>query len=108
MNRTMRRTIRTKAMQTAIRQIQREWRGLVGTSKYDTNGAGSKLYDQQAYLAKQIAKANYTQDNAKKDAKELERALMDVEDSYARNVIKHMAWSRRYWHIACYEEMWSL
>lgn len=108
MNRKERRTIRSKAMRATIRQIQENWRDLVGTANYKRNDTGSKLYDQQAYLAKQIAEAHYTEDSARNDAKELANAIVDIDDYYAKSVIKEMARSRRYWHIACYEEMWSL
>ena len=107
MNRQQRRQTRTKAMRTTIRRIQADWRYMVGCKDYDRN-ASYKLYDQQTYLARQIAEANYTEDAAQQDAKELANAIADVDGYYARSVIKELARSRRYWHIACYEEMWSL
>ncbi len=107
MNRQARRQVRKQAMEHTIREIQSEWRVLTSQMEYDQD-LSAKLYHQQTWLAREIAEANYTQDNANKDAKELERALQDINNCYARNVVKHMAWSRRYWHIACYEEMWSL
>lgn len=107
MKRSIRRTIRTKAMRTTISRIQADWRYMVGCKDYDRNASG-RLYDQQTYLARQIAEANYTEDAAQRDAKELANAIADVDSYYARSVIKELARSRRYWHIACYEEMWSL
>ena len=107
MNRQQRRKTRSAAMRTTIRQVQADWRYLVGAKTYD-HQLGDKLYAQQVYMARQIAEANYTEDAAAQDAKELANAIADVDDYYARSVIKEMARSRRYWHIACYEEMWSL
>jgi hypothetical protein len=107
MKRTVRRNNRKLAMQATIRQVQADWRYLVGAKNYD-HQLGDRLYAQQVYLAKQIAEANYTEDAAFQDAVTLQRALADVDDYYARSVIREMARSRRYWHIACYEEMWSL
>lgn len=107
MKRTARRTARKVAMEATIRKMQADWRYLVGAKTYD-HQLGDKLYAQQVYLAKQIAEANYTEDAAFQDAIALQRAIADVDDYYARSVIREMARSRRYWHIACYEEMWSL
>lgn len=107
MNRQQRRQTRTKAMRTTIRKIQADWRYLVCAKDYDRK-LGDKLYAQQVYMARQIAEANYTEDAAAQDAKELANAIADVDSYYARSVIKELARSRRYWHIACYEEMWSL
>ena len=104
--RTIRRTTRKLAMQATIRQVQADWRYL-GAKDYD-HELGDKLYAQQVYMARQIAEANYTEDAAAQDAIALQRAIADVDDYYARSVIREMAHSRRYWHIACYEEMWSL
>lgn len=105
--RSIRRTTRKLAMQATIRQVQADWRYLVRAKDYD-HELGDKLYAQQVYMARQIAEANYTEDAAQKDAKELANAIADVDDYYTRSVIREMARSRRYWHIACYEEMWSL
>ena len=105
--RSIRRTTRKLAMQATIRQVQADWRYLVGAKDYD-HELGDKLYTQQVYMARQIAEANYTEDAAAQDAIALQRAIADVNDYYARSVIREMARSRRYWHIACYEEMWSL
>lgn len=107
MKRSIRRTNRKVAMQATIRKVQADWRYLVGAKSYD-HELGDKLYAQQVYLARQIAEANYTEDAAAQDAIALQRAIADVDDYYARSVIREMARSRRYWHIACYEEMWSL
>ena len=107
MNRQQRRKTRSAAMRTTIRQVQADWRYMVGCKDYDRD-ASYRLYDWQAYMARQIAEANYTEDAAQQDAKELANAIADVDDYYLRSVIKEMARSRRYWHIACYEEMWSL
>lgn len=105
--RSIRRTTRKLAMQATIRQVQADWRYLVGAKDYD-HELGDKLYAQQVYMARQIAEANYTEDAAFQDAIALQHAIADVDDYYARSIIREMARSRRYWHIACYEEMWSL
>lgn len=105
--RSIRRQSRKQAMEVTIRQVQADWRYLVGAKDYD-HELGDKLYAQQVYMARQIAEANYTEDAASQDAIALQRAIADVDDYYARSVIREMARSRRYWHIACYEEMWSL
>lgn len=107
MNRQQRRQARSKAMRTTIREIQADWRYMVGHKDYD-HDASSRLYNQQAYLARQIAEANYTEDAAMADAKELANAIANVDDWYLCSRVKELARSRRYWHIACYEEMWSL
>lgn len=105
--RSIRRQSRKQAMEVTIRQVQADWHYLVGAKSYD-HELGDKLYAQQVYMARQIAEANYTEDAAAQDAVALQRAIADVDDYYARSVIHEMARSRRYWHIACYEEMWSL
>ena len=107
MKRTMRRQSRKEAMQSYIRTVQAQFRENASSSHY-SDELSHKLYTQQVYLAQQIGEAGYTEDSAKADAVALQHALADVEDGYVRNVIKQMANSRRYWHIACYAQMWSI
>ena len=107
MKRTERRTNRKLAMQSYIRTVQTQFRANASSSNF-SDELSHKLYAQQDYLAQQIGEAGYTEDSAKADAMALQYALADVEDGYARNVIKQMANSRRYWHIACYAQVWSL
>lgn len=107
MNRKERRITRTKAMRTTVRKVQAEFNQNACSPNFSEE-LSHKLYAQQTYLARQIAEANYTEDAARQDAKELANAIADVDSYYLRSVIRELARSRRYWHIACYEEMWSL
>lgn len=107
MNRETRRQNRTRAMRTTVRKVQAEFNQNACSSSYSEE-LSHKLYAQQAYMARQIAEANYTEDAAKADAKELANAIANVDNWYLRSIIRELGRSRRYWHIACYEEMWSL
>lgn len=109
MTRTNRRAIRKEAMMNTILHIN-DAMNRVNFSKPDGKATFHKLLDQKDYIARQIAKANYTEHSMKSDHMELERILADMDEcgcsKWVKWEVERLAASRRRWSIATSKQIW--
>lgn len=109
MTRTNRRAIRKEAMMNTIYRIN----DAMNRVKFsDPNGKATfhKLLGQKDYIARQIAKANYTEHSMKSDQNELERIFADMDEcgcsEWVKWEVERLAASRRRWTIATSKQIW--
>ena len=109
MNRINRRAIRKEAMMNTILHIN-DAMNRVNFSKPDGKATFHKLLDQKDYIARQIAKANYTEHSMKSDHMELKRIFAHMDEGGCADWVKwdieQLAASRRRWSIATSKQIW--
>ena len=109
MNRINRRAIRKEAMMNTILHIN-DAMNRVNFSKPDGKATFHKLLDQKDYIARQIAKANYTEHSMKSDHMELKRIFADMDEcgcsKWVKWEVERLAASRRRWSIATSKQIW--
>jgi hypothetical protein len=109
MNRINRRIARKEAMMNTIFHIN-DAMNRVKFSDPDGEATFHKLLDQKDYIARQIAKANYTESSMKSDHMELERIFADMDEcgcsKWVKWEVERLAASRRRWSIATSKQIW--
>lgn len=109
MNRINRRIARKEAMMNTIYRIN-DAMNRVNFSKPDGKATFHKLLDQKDYIARQIAKANYTEHSMKSDHMELKRIFADMDEcgcsEWVKWEVERLAASRRRWSIATSKQIW--